>query len=178
MKRKALIMDAQACDRALARITHEIIEKNDGVMNICLLGIKRRGIPLAERLAANIEKFEGTSVPVGVIDVTRHRDDLSDADKSELMDDCAFPCEIRGRRVILVDDVLYTGRTARAAMEAVFACGRPESLQFAVLIDRGHRELPIRADYVGKNVPTSQSEKVKVLLPEIDGETGVYICEE
>lgn len=178
MKAKAKIMDEIAVSRAMARITHEIIERNDGVENICLLGVKRRGIPLAKMLAENIEKFEGVSVPVGYLDVTRHRDDLSEAAKEELAGDCHFPCEINDMRVIIVDDVLYTGRTARAAMESVFAYGRPRSLQFAVLVDRGHREVPIRADYVGKNVPTAQNEKVSVMVEEIDGEAGVYICGE
>ena len=175
--RKAKIMDEMAVKRATARITHEIIEHNDGVENICLLGIKRRGIPIARLLAENILRFEEKDVPVGFVDITKHRDDLSDADKEELAGDCHFPCDITGMRVILVDDVLFTGRTARAAMEAVFAYGRPASVQFAVLIDRGHRELPIRADYVGKNVPTSLNEKIAVAVDEIDGETGVYICD-
>lgn len=177
MKTKAKIMDELAIHRALARITHEIIERNQGVGDICLLGVKRRGIPLANMLAGNIERFEGVKVPVGYIDITKHRDDISDADKKELAGDCHFPCDIKDKRVIIVDDVLYTGRTARAAMEAVFAFGRPRSLQFAVLVDRGHRELPIRADYVCKNVPTSLSEKVSVKIDEIDNETAVYICD-
>lgn len=177
MKIKSQILDEIAISRALARISHEIIEKNQGVEGLCLLGIKRRGIPLAERLAANIERFEGVRVPVGVIDVTRHRDDLSDAVKRELAEDCRFPCPIGGQKVILVDDVLYTGRTARAAMEAVFAAGRPRQLQYAVLIDRGHREVPIRADFVGKNVPTAHNEIVSVRLSEIDGEDAVYIAD-
>ena len=178
MKAKAKIMDELAVRRAMARMTHQIIEQNDGVDNICLLGVKRRGIPLARMLAENIEKFEGVQVPVGYLDVTRHRDDLSDAAKDELAGDCHFPCPINDMRVIIVDDVLYTGRTARAAMESVFAYGRPKSLQYAVLVDRGHREVPIRADYVGKNVPTSQTELVSVMVEEFDGETGVYICDE
>ena len=177
MKTKAKIMDELAIHRALARITHEIIERNQGVGDICLLGVKRRGIPLANKLADNIERFEGVKVPVGYIDITKHRDDISDADKKELAGDCHFPCDIKDKRVIIVDDVLYTGRTARAAMEAVFAFGRPRPLQFAVLVDRGHRELPIRADYVCKNVPTSLSEKVSVKIDEIDNETAVYICD-
>ena len=134
-------------------------------------------MPLALILAENIEKFESIKVPVGYLDITKHRDDLSDADKQTLAGECHFPCDITDKIVVIVDDVLYTGRTARAAIESVFAFGRPKALQFAVLIDRGHRELPIRADYVCKNVPTSLSEKVLVRLPEIDGETGVFIAE-
>lgn len=178
MKIKSQIMDELAIRRALARIAHEIIEKNQGVENLCLLGVKRRGMPLAELLAENIAHFEGVQVPVGYLDVTRHRDDLSDAAKEELAGDCHFPCDIHGKTVIIVDDVLFTGRTARAAMESVFAVGRPKLLQYAVLIDRGHRELPIRADYVGKNVPTSSSESVRVRVTEYDGENSVYILEE
>lgn len=177
MKTKAKIMDELAIHRALARITHEIIERNQGVGDVCLLGVKRRGVPLAHLLAENIKRFENIDVPVGYIDITKHRDDISDADKKELTGDCHFPCDIEDKRVIIVDDVLFTGRTARAAMEAVFAFGRPRSLQFAVLVDRGHRELPIRADYVCKNVPTSLSEKVSVKIDEFDGETAVYICD-
>ena len=178
MKRKAKIMDELAIKIALARITHEIIEHNQGVENVCLLGIKRRGIPIARTLAENIQHFEGVTVPVGELDVTQHRDDLSAADKAQLAGECQFPCDITDKIVIIADDVLFTGRTARAAMEAVFAYGRPKSVQLASLIDRGHRELPIRADYVGKNVPSALSEKVSVCIADTDGEDAVYICEE
>ena len=177
MKIKSKIMDDVALTRAMARITHEIIEKNNGAENVILLGDKRRGVPLSKILAENIEKFENIKVPVGYLDITKHRDDLSDADKQTLAGECHFPCDITDKTVIIVDDVLYTGRTARAAIESVFAFGRPKTLQLAVLVDRGHRELPIRADYVCKNVPTSLCEKVLVRLPEIDGETGVFIAE-
>lgn len=177
MKIKSKIMDEVALTRAMARITHEIIEKNNGAEDVILLGVKRRGVPLSKILAENIEKFENIKVPVGYLDITKHRDDLSDADKQTLAGECHFPCDITDKTVIIVDDVLYTGRTARAAIESVFAFGRPKNLQFAVLIDRGHRELPIRADYVCKNVPTAHSEKVLVRFPEIDGETGVFIAE-
>ena len=176
MKRKTLIMDGAAIDRAMARITHEVIERNRGAEGICLLGIRRRGIPLAQRLADNIQKFEGVTVPVGHLDVTLHRDDRSDRDRQE-GDFCRIPVDIQEKTVILVDDVLYTGRTARAALDAVFANGRPRLVQLAVLVDRGHRELPIRPDYVGKNVPTSKSELVAVAVSEVDGENGVYICD-
>ncbi|MBE6602268.1 MAG: bifunctional pyr operon transcriptional regulator/uracil phosphoribosyltransferase PyrR [Ruminococcaceae bacterium] len=177
MKPKAQIMDATAVSRAMARITHEIIERNRGVGEICLLGVKRRGVPLAEMLAQNIERFEGVRVPVGTLDITKHRDDLTEEEKSETVAECHFPCDIRDKTVIIVDDVMYTGRTARAALEAVFSFARPQAVQLAVLVDRGHRELPMRADYVGKNVPTSHSETVNVRLDEIDRETGVYICD-
>lgn len=177
MKQKAQIMDSTAISRAMARITHEIIERNQGVSNICLLGVKRRGIPLAAILAQNIERFEGVRVPLGHLDITKHRDDLSEQEKLELAAECHIPCDIRDKTVIVVDDVMYTGRTTRAALEAVFAYGRPQAVQLAVLVDRGHRELPIRPDYVGKNVPTSRNETVEVLLEQIDGETAAYICD-
>ena len=180
MKKKAEIMDSTGVCRAMARITHEIIERNQGAKDICLLGVKRRGVPLSHMLAANIERFEGVRVPVGLLDITRHRDDLTAEEKQNAAVDCHFPCDVRDKTVILVDDVIYTGRTVRAAMEAVFAHERPKAIQLAVLIDRGHRELPIRPDYVGKNVPTSQSERITVMLEECDGQGGVYIsdCEE
>ena len=177
MKEKARIMDENALHRAMARITHEIIERNKGTEHICLLGVKSRGIPLAEMLAENILRFEGVRVPLGYLDITLHRDDLSAEEKKDASGECHIPCDVREKTVIIVDDVLYTGRTARAAIESVFAFGRPKALQLAVLIDRGHRELPIRADYVCKNVPTALSEKVLVRLPEIDGEIGVFIAE-
>ncbi|MBO5295254.1 MAG: bifunctional pyr operon transcriptional regulator/uracil phosphoribosyltransferase PyrR [Clostridia bacterium] len=177
MKQKAQIMDATAISRAMARITHEIIERNQGVGSICLLGVRRRGVPLAAMLAQNIKRFEGVEVPLGYLDITRHRDDLTEQEKIEKTAECHIPCDIRERTVILVDDVMYTGRTTRAALEAVFAFARPQAVQLAVLVDRGHRELPIRPDYVGKNVPTSRSESVSVRLEEIDGETAVYICD-
>ena len=181
MKRKTMIMDEAGLRRAMARITHEIIERNKGVDGICLLGVRRRGIYLARMLAENIERFEGVSVPLGHIDITLHRDDMSEQDKQCSVGDghipCEIPCDIREKTVIIVDDVLFTGRTARAALEAVFAHSRPKAVQLAVLIDRGHRELPIRPDYVGKNVPTSKIERVAVSVVEIDGEVGAYICD-
>ncbi len=176
LKKKAMIMDESAVGRAMARITHEIIERNRGVEDICLLGVKRRGIPLAAMLAENIKRFEGVDVPLGHLDITLHRDDLTEEDKQSTAGSCHIPCDIREKTVIIVDDVLYTGRTARAALEAVFAYARPRAVQLAVLVDRGHRELPIRPDYVGKNVPTSKNELIAVSVKEIDGENGVYIC--
>jgi len=177
LKRKAMIMDEAAVRRAMARITHEIIERNRGAEELCLLGIKRRGIYLSAMLAENIKRFENIEVPLGHLDITLHRDDISEADKQAKGNECYIPCDIREKTVIIVDDVLYTGRTARAALEAIFANARPKAVQFAVLIDRGHRELPIRPDYVGKNVPTSKNELVAVAVDEIDGESGVYICD-
>ena len=177
LKRKSMIMDEAAIGRAMARITHEIIERNRGVEDVCLLGVKRRGIPLAAMLAENIRRFEGAEVPLGHLDITIHRDDLTEQDKKRTAQECFIPCDIREKTVIIVDDVLYTGRTARAALEAVFAEARPKAVQLAVLVDRGHRELPIRPDYVGKNVPTAKSEQIAVALRDVDGENGVYICD-
>ena len=177
MNRKTMIMDETAINRALARITHELIERNKGVSNVCLLGVKTRGVPLAKKLYDNILKFEGIEVPVGVIDITLHRDDIPKSQKSQSGGESVFPCDITDKAVIIVDDVMFTGRTARAAIEATFAYGRPKELQFAVLVDRGHRELPIRPDYVGKNLPTSKHESVEVCVNETDGETAVYIKE-
>ena len=167
-------MDETAVKRALARITHELIERNKGASDICLLGVKTRGVTLAQDLAENIKRFEGVEVPLGYIDITLHRDDIP---KDEKVDggECHFPCDVTDKTVIIVDDVMYTGRTARAAIEATFAYGRPKALQLAVLVDRGHRELPIRPDYVGKNVPTSKEEVVVVSVEDIDKETSVYI---
>lgn len=166
-------MDEAAIRRSMARITHEIIEKNRGVSDICLLGIKRRGIPLAAMLAENLKRFEGVEVPMGHIDITRYRDDLTE--DMPVTESSEFPCAIEDKNVIIVDDVIYTGRTARAAIEAVFNYGRPKSIQLAVLVDRGHRELPIRPDFVGKNIPTSHEELVSVMLEGVDKETGVCL---
>lgn len=177
MIRKAKIMDDTAISRAIARITHEIIERNSGVDGVCLLGVKTRGIPLAKRLYDNIERFEGKRVEHGYLDITRFRDDLSEKDKESVSSECDIPCDLKDKTVIIVDDVLYTGRTARAAMESVFRYARPKAVQLAVLVDRGHRELPIRPDYVGKNVPTAKNEEIAVLLTESDGESAVYICD-
>ena len=170
-------MDEAALNRALMRISHEIAEKNKGVDNLLLVGIRRRGEPIARRIQANIEKIEGVTVPSGSIDIRFYRDDLTALSESPQVRRTELPFDVTDRDVVLVDDVLYTGRTARAAIEAVFSCGRPRSIQFAVLVDRGHRELPIRADFVGKNIPTSRSELVEVRLPEYDGETGVFLMD-
>ncbi len=178
MSRQTKIMDEEAIARGLKRITHEIIERNNGADNICILGVKKRGVPLAYRLAANIKLFEGVDVPVGVLDTRNFRDDISEAEKASYKNSSEIPFSIEDKTVIIVDDVLYTGRTARAAIEAVFYMARPRYLQLAVLIDRGHRELPIRPDFVVKNIPTSKSELVMVKTKEFDNENAVYICAE
>ncbi len=177
MHLKAQILDEAALGRALMRISHEIAEKNKGVENVVLVGIRRRGEPIARRIRANIRKIEDVELPCGSVDIRWYRDDLrlmSDAPELRRIE---LGFDVTDRDVVLVDDVIYTGRTARAAIEAVFSCGRPRSIQLAVLVDRGHRELPIRPDYVGKNIPTSRSELVQVRLPEFDGETGVFLMD-
>lgn len=172
---KAVLMDETGVDRALKRISHEILEKNQGSGDLCLLGIKRRGVPLAEKIAQHIYSIEGVRVPVGTIDTTLYRDDLSEAAISAALNNSHIPFSVAAKRVILVDDVLFTGRTARAALEAVLKFGRPAAVQLAVLIDRGHRELPIRGDYVGKNVPTAKNERVFVKMPPIDDSCSVEL---
>ncbi len=177
-KYKAVLMDEAAVGRALKRISHEILERNNGSDNICIVGVKRRGVPLAKIIADNIYNIEGKQIPTGVLDITFYRDDLSaHSMRDPVTSPCDIPFSVVGKKVILVDDVLYTGRTARAAMEAVMSFGRAASIQFAVLVDRGHRELPIRGDYVGKNVPTSKSEVIKVKIPPYDDATAVEIYE-
>lgn len=178
MTPKTKIMDEVALGRAIGRISHEIMERNQGLEDVCIFGIKRRGVPLAKMLCDNIERFFNLRVPIGELDVTIHRDDLTDEDKRANAGQSELPCSIQDKTVIIVDDVLYTGRTARAALETVFAFGRPRAVQFVALIDRGHRELPLRPDYVGKNVPTAKNETVRVLFSDPDGETGVYIYTE
>ena len=178
MRQKAQLMDEAALSRALMRISHEITEKNKGVENVVLVGIRRRGEPIARRIGDNIRRIEDRDVPVGSIDIRFYRDDLSRLEENPTVKKAALPFDVSGRDVVLVDDVIYTGRTVRAAIEAVFSCGRPRSIQLAVLIDRGHRELPIRPDFVGKNIPTSRSELIEVRLPEFDGETGVWLMEQ
>lgn len=174
---KTVLMDSQAIKRALTRISHEIIEKNKGVKNIVLVGIRTRGVPLAERIVSEIEKIEGTKVPVGVLDITLYRDDLSTLAYQPLVRPTEMPVDITNKTIILVDDVLYTGRTIRAALDALIDMGRPQIIQLAVLVDRGHRELPIRADYVGKNVPTAGKEVVSVQISAVDQIEQVVIKE-
>lgn len=175
MRLKSVVMDKPAVQRSIARITHEIIEKNGGLDDLVLLGIRRRGLSLAAMLQANMLKFENHSVPLGSIDISLYRDDLTELTSLPSAGESDIPCDLTGRTVVLVDDVIFTGRTARAAIEAVFHHGRPKSIQLAVLIDRGHRELPIRPDYVGKNIPTSHSEIVSVMVEEYDRQEGVFL---
>jgi pyrimidine operon attenuation protein/uracil phosphoribosyltransferase len=172
---KAVIMDEDAIRRALTRIAHEIVEDNKGTDNLMLVGIRTRGVPLVHRLKAKIREFENVEIPTGTLDITLYRDDLTMAAIRPIVHKTEIPLDITGKRVVLVDDVLYTGRTVRAALDALVDFGRPSSIQLAVLIDRGHRELPIRADFVGKNVPTSRQEIVIVRLQETDQDECVII---
>ena len=176
-KIKSMLMDETAMARAIMRISHEIVERNKGVEDSVLIGIVTRGAPLARKIRDNIEKIEGNRVETGYVDITLYRDDLSEISDMPKVKKSDVPFSIKDNNVILCDDGLYTGRTARAAMEAVLALGRPKSIQLAVLIDRGHRELPIRADYVGKNIPTSLSEVIAVRFTETDGEECVKLFE-
>ena len=168
------VLAADDIQRALRRMAHEVLERNSGADNLVLLGVRTRGVPLAERLAANITEFEGRKVAVGELDVTLYRDDYARTGPLPL-GQTRFPDEIDGKVVVLVDDVLYTGRTVRAAMDAVMDYGRPRKIQLAVLVDRGHRELPIRADFVGKNLPTAAGQSVRVHLSESDGRDEVVV---
>lgn len=177
MKFKARIMSSEDIDRALIRLSHQIIEKNNGVNNLCLIGIKTRGVPLAERIAANIKRIENVDVEVGQLDITLYRDDLSKVNSDPIVNSTNIPFSIEKKIVVLVDDVIFTGRTARAALDALMSLGRPAKIQLCELIDRGHSELPIKANYVGKNIPTSLSEVVMVQLTEIDGVSSVVINE-
>ena len=175
LEMKAEIMDGQAMQRALRRVAHEIIENNRGVEGLTLVGIQRRGVSLARMLQALIEEVEGVRLPMGVLDITFYRDDLSLLQEHPIVNATDLPFQVQDARIIMVDDVLYTGRTARAAMDAICDMGRPALIQLAVMVDRGHRELPIRADYVGKNLPTAKSEMVGVQVPDIDGTLGVVL---
>ncbi|MCR3757871.1 bifunctional pyr operon transcriptional regulator/uracil phosphoribosyltransferase PyrR [Clostridium felsineum] len=177
MNLKARILDDKAMKRTLTRIAHEIIEKNRGIDDVILVGIKRRGIPIADRIADIIEEIEGKKVRVGKVDITLYRDDLTTVSAQPIVKGEEVYEDVKDKIVILVDDVLYTGRTCRAAIEAIMHIGRPKMIQLAVLIDRGHRELPIRADFVGKNVPTSKSELISVNVKEIDEDDSVNIYE-
>jgi pyrimidine operon attenuation protein / uracil phosphoribosyltransferase len=169
------IMTADEIRRATIRLSHEIVEKQAGTDGLVLIGIQRRGVPLARRIAASIAEHEGVELPVGALDITFYRDDLSMVAPQPVVKGTELPTGIDGKTIVLVDDVLYTGRTIRAAMDALVDFGRPQAIRLAVLVDRGHRELPIRADHVGKNVPTSREEVVRVHLEEIDDEDGVEI---
>lgn len=174
MEQRVLLDDA-AIGRALTRISHEIIEKNKGIEDLVIIGIKTRGIYLAKRLAQKIKEIEGHDIPIGELDITLYRDDLTEKADQPLVKGNQIPFNVSSKKIILVDDVLYTGRTVRAALDAIVDIGRPQLIQLAVLIDRGHRELPIRPDYVGKNVPTSKKEMISVQLAEIDQKEQVII---
>lgn len=174
---KAQVMDEENIRRALYRLSHEITEHNKGTSDLALVGIRTRGVPLANRLAELIKEHESEPVPVGILDITFYRDDLSLIANHPVLHRTEIPFNLSGKKIVLVDDVLYTGRTVRAALDALMDLGRPDNIQLAVLIDRGHRELPIRADYVGKNLPTAKKEVVHVKLKENDGEDKVIITE-
>jgi pyrimidine operon attenuation protein/uracil phosphoribosyltransferase len=176
LRDKAQVLDDAALDRALTRIAHEILERNGGAKDLAFVGLRTRGITLAQRLAAKIAAIDGTTLPVGTLDITLYRDDL-DLRGAPVVRGTDIPFSIKNKTVILVDDVLYTGRTIRAALDALIDLGRPAMIQLAILVDRGHRELPIRPDYIGKNLPTSRRESVAVRLREHDGEDRVVIQE-
>lgn len=177
MREKNVLMDAAGMGRAIKRIAHEIIERNRGTADLALIGIQRRGVPLARRIQEAILSVEGVQVDMGVLDITFYRDDLSLLSEQPQLKGTDVPFTVTGKTIVLVDDVLYTGRTARAALDAIMDMGRPRMVQLSVLVDRGHRELPIRADYVGKNVPTSRDERVEVHVTEFDNEDRVVLFE-
>ena len=172
---KKTIMTPEDISRTLVRIAHEIIEQNKTIDHLILVGMRTRGVPLAKRLAANIEDFEKIKIPVGALDINLYRDDLSSLDLQPIVQHTDIPANIDGKSIVLVDDVLYTGRSIRAAMDALIDLGRPQSVQLAVLVDRGHREMPIRPDYVGKNIPSARHEEIRVQLVETDGIDEVAI---
>jgi len=177
MKFKARIMDEKAINRSITRLSHEIIEKNKGVAEVVLVGIHTRGVPLAKRIASKIKQIEDVEVEVGSLDITLYRDDLSSAHDTPVIKKSEIGLDINDKNIVLVDDVIFTGRTVRAAMDALIDIGRPKTIQLAVLVDRGHKELPIRPDYVGKNVPTSRKEVISVHLDEVDKDNEVVIYE-
>ncbi len=178
VKEKALILDKTGIDRAMTRIAHEILEKNKGAKELVLVGIQRGGVHLAKRLAAKIREIEGVELPVGSLDITMYRDDLATRKSQPVPQATDIPVDIQNKVMVLVDDVIYTGRTIRAALNSIMDYGRPRRIQLAVLVDRGHRELPIRPDYVGKNLPTSAKEKVEVMLAEDGADEKVVILGE
>ena len=177
MIEKAVLMDEKAITRAITRVSHEIIERNKGVEDVVLVGVKTRGVPIADRIAKKILQIEGVEVKTGIIDITLYRDDLEKVEMEPIVKGSYLDFDVNGKIVVLVDDVLYTGRTVRSALDAIIDIWRPNVIQLAVLVDRGHRELPIRADFVGKNVPTSRQEIISVKLNETDGEDSVTINE-
>lgn len=173
---KSVLMDEAAVRRALIRISHEIIEHNQGLDNVALIGIQRRGVPMAKFIQNYLEEIEGVKIPLGILDITFYRDDLSMLSSHPLVHSTDIPFNVNGKKIVLVDDVLFTGRTIRSAIDNIFDMGRPDEVQLAILIDRGHRQLPIRADYVGKNVPTSLNESVEVEIKDVDSNTQVLLC--
>jgi pyrimidine operon attenuation protein / uracil phosphoribosyltransferase len=175
LKEKAKILDKDTLNRTVMRMAHEILERNKGTQGLCFVGIRNRGVYIAKRLADSIKKIENAQVPVGTLDITLYRDDLTLIASHPVVHKTEIDFDIKDRNVVLVDDVLYTGRTVRAALDALIDLGRPKSIQLAVLVDRGHRELPIRADYAGKNIPTANNETVEVHLDEVDGKDEVVI---
>jgi len=177
LREKAQLMSPSEIERTLVRLAHEIVEKNNGVDGLVLVGIKRRGVPLAQRLAALIQRIENKKIPVGQLDITFYRDDLSTVDVTPLVQPAKMDCEITGKEVVLVDDVLYTGRTTRAGLDALFEQGRPHRVQLLVLIDRGHRELPLEATFIGRMVQTTDNEIIEVKLREIDNADKVLLVE-
>lgn len=178
MTTSSKILDHEAIRRAVSRVAHEVLEKNKGTENLCIVGIRTRGAVLAQRLKECIRQIEGVEVPVGILDITLYRDDLTLIDTQPVVRETSIHFDIAGKKVVLVDDVLFTGRTIRAALDALIDFGRPANIQLAVLIDRGHRELPIRADYVGKNIPTALEQNVRVVLQETDGKADEVVVEE
>jgi pyrimidine operon attenuation protein/uracil phosphoribosyltransferase len=176
--KSTLIMDAKTIERALTRIAHEIVEKNRGAENMAVIGIQNRGAYLAERIAKLIEKIEGVKIPVGLMDITLYRDDVQTKLEQPVVQKTEIMFDVKEKAIILVDDVLYTGRTVRAALDQIIDFGRPRHIHLAVLVDRGHRELPIRADYVGKNIPTARDDRVNVEIKEVDGEDSVSVVKQ
>mgnify|MGYP003291205011 CR=1 FL=1 len=178
MKEAAILMDEAAVNRAVTRISHEIIEKNAGLENIAIIGIQRRGVSMAKMIRDNLEQIEGVKVPLGILDITFYRDDLSKLSAHPVVNGTHIPFDVNNTKIILVDDVLFTGRTIRSAIDNIFDMGRPACIQLAILIDRGHRQLPFRADFVGKNVPTSIHESIEVAFEDVDGKTNVVLNKE
>lgn len=176
-EKRRTVLDSQMIQRAITRIVYEILERNRGTEGLCLIGIRSRGVHIARRIQKQIEEIEKTTLPLGVIDITLYRDDLNQAKQQPTVRGTEIPFDLSDRIVVLVDDVLYTGRTVRAAMDAIMDFGRPRNIQLAVLVDRGHRELPIKADYVGKNLPTSRKELIRVRVTEFDGVDEVTVEE-
>ena len=177
MKLKSVILEEDAMSRAIVRIAHQIIERNEGIQNLCLVGIRTRGVPMAEKLSKAIYAIEGKSVDTGILDITLYRDDITPTANDPVLNNTDIKFDVNNKKIVLVDDVIYTGRTVRSALDALISLGRPAAIQLAVMVDRGHRELPIRPDFVGKNIPTSHSEIVKVNFKEFDGKNNVELYE-